>query len=67
MKWLLNLWYARLRRIDLEVLWPMCFDRASDLDSAKAAFAFHAFNDKAWLVLGEDEVIRQIDGLTGGK
>jgi hypothetical protein len=33
------------------------------LDYARAAFAVHAFNDPAWLTLGEDEIVRQIDAL----
>lgn len=55
-------WCARQRRIDLEILWPICRDGANDLDHAKAAFAVHAFNDPAWLELGEDEIFNIIDG-----
>jgi len=36
---------------------------ARDLDHAKAAFAIHAFNDRAWLALGEDGLRRAIDNL----
>jgi hypothetical protein len=57
--WLLDIWYARQRRLDLDLLWPACKEKAKDLDHAKVAFAFHAFHDKAWLWLGEDH-IRQI-------
>jgi hypothetical protein len=64
-------WYARLRRIDIEILWPTCVREAGDLDHAKAAFAVHAFHDRAWLWLGEDEIIRRIEALervpTGGR
>lgn len=56
-------WQRRLRRIDLDLLWPVCCAQAPDLDTAKAAFAVHAFNDPAWLALGEEEVIRFIDKL----
>lgn len=67
---LLGWWYRRLRRIDLELLWPVCCQHAPDLDHAKAAFAYHAFHDKAWLFLGDLEIIHQIDALervpTGG-
>jgi hypothetical protein len=61
MKWLQNWWRARQRRIDLEILWPACKEKAADLDRAKAAFAWHAFNDPAWLALGREEIIRFID------
>jgi len=53
-------WYARCRRIDIEMLWPSCKRYGNDLDHAKAAFALHAFNDPAWLFLGESEVTRII-------
>jgi hypothetical protein len=64
MRWLLNLWYRRLRSIDLEILWPACRDNAKDLDYARAAFALHAFNDEAWIVLGEEEITRRIGELS---
>ena len=53
----------RRRRIDLEILWPACKSNARDLDHAKAAFAFHAHNDPAWLALGEEEMHKRIDAL----
>ncbi len=63
--WLLGLFNfnERRRAIDLQVLWPACKKQASDLDHAKAAFALHAFNDPAWLSLGEGEIARRIDAL----
>jgi hypothetical protein len=61
---ILRWWHARQRAIDIEFLWPSCRDQARDLDHARAAFASHAFNDRAWLALGENEIVRQIDGLT---
>lgn len=63
MRWLQGLWYARCRRIDMQVLWPSCLRHARDLDHAKAAFAVHAFNDPAWMFLGRDAVHRLIDEL----
>jgi hypothetical protein len=62
-RWLQGLWYARLRKIDMDVLWPTCAAQAHDLDHAKAAFAVHAFNDPAWQFLGEDATRRFIDDL----
>jgi hypothetical protein len=58
-----NWWYARLRKIDLQILWPQCRERSPDMDRAKAAFAVHAFHDRAWLILGEQEIYRRIDEL----
>jgi hypothetical protein len=60
---ILDWWRTYQRSIDLRLLWPICKQGANDLDHAKAAFAYHAFNDPAWLTLGEDEIIRRIDAL----
>jgi hypothetical protein len=64
MRWLMNWWRQRQRSIDLSILWPVCKEKATDLDHAKAAFAMHAFHDPAWLALGDDEIKRQIDALS---
>lgn len=64
MRWFWNWYDARRRRIDQEILWPSCKDGARDIDHAKAAFAVHAFNDSAWLALGEDEIKRRVEELT---
>jgi len=61
--WIIRWWYARQRAIDLQVLWPACKADAKDIDHAKAAFAVHAFNDPAWVCLGEEEIKRRIDAL----
>lgn len=66
-RWLLSPWHYTQRSIDLQFLWPACKQaakaRGRDLEDAKAAFAFHAFNDTPWLALGEDEIQRRIDAL----
>jgi hypothetical protein len=60
MKW----WRARQRKVDIEILWPICLKEASDLDHAKAAFAMHVFNDEAWVAdFNEGELIAYIDKL----
>jgi hypothetical protein len=48
----------------MKVLWPICKQKSTDLDHAKAAFAVHAFNDPAWLALKEDHIRAIIDALT---
>jgi hypothetical protein len=62
--WIKKLWYAHLRRIDIQVLWPLCKEKSESLGHAKAIFAVHAVHDRAWLILGTDEIIRRIDQLT---
>ena len=64
MRWLFNFWYRRQRAIDLEFLWPSCRDQAPDLARARAAFALHAVQDRAWMALGEDEIARRIARLS---
>ena len=63
MKWLMNLWYARLRKLDLQLLWPECLKQAGSLTKAKAAFASHAYNDPAWLWLGDKALYMAIEDL----
>lgn len=60
MKW----WRARQRKIDIEMLWPICKQGASDLDHARAAFAMHVFHDEAWMAdFNEDELIERLEAL----
>jgi hypothetical protein len=55
---------AGRRRLDLQILWPLCKQKAfGDLDTAKAVFAVHAFHDPAWLALPHDEIVKIIDDL----
>jgi hypothetical protein len=42
-------WWRRQRAIDLQILWPICKEKARSLDHARAAFAVHAFTDPAWV------------------
>ena len=63
MRWLMGLWYAHCRRLDVQLLWPSCKAGATSLDYAKCAFALHAVNDRAWQVLGGDEIVRRVDAL----
>jgi hypothetical protein len=60
---IVNWWRARMRRYDLEILWPICKREADNLDHAKAAFAVHAYHDPAWLCLGEDRLFAAIEEL----
>lgn len=67
---LVGWWYARLRRLDLEILWPTCKREAeaahpeAPLEWAKAAFCAHATKDPAWLFLGWERIVDEIDALT---
>jgi hypothetical protein len=56
-------WHARQRRIDMDILWPICLKEANDLDHAKAAFAVHCYLDPAWQELGEKGIFDFIDRL----
>ncbi len=56
--------YARQRKIDLEILWPILKSKAPDLLQAKFAFSWHCHQDPAWQSLGEDKIDRQLNELT---
>jgi hypothetical protein len=58
-----SLWRQRQRRIDLDILWPLCREKARDLQGAKIAFALHCHNDPAWIELGPDHIAQVIDAL----
>jgi hypothetical protein len=53
---IMGLWYAHLRRIDRHILWPQICKEAYDINAARGMFMLHASYDKAWRVLGEEEV-----------
>ena len=62
-RWIRGLWYARMRRLDLEILWPATRAWTISIHDARAVFAGHALRDPAWLFLGKEEVWRIIDNL----
>lgn len=59
-RWLIGQYYARLRRLDIEILWPTLKDQAADLDHARLAFIVHAMGDPAWTFLPYDDMIQII-------
>ena len=61
-RWILGMYYARLRRLDIEVLWPEIRDKAPNIAEARKAFIRHADCDPAWLFLG----VAKIDEIIGG-
>jgi len=42
-------WWAIQRAQDLKILWPICKQHSSSLDTARKAFAIHAYHDPAWV------------------
>lgn len=59
-------WYwARQRRADLDILWPVCKKRAPSIDHAKAAFMTHASLCPCWIDhYGYDGLVHFVDGLS---
>jgi hypothetical protein len=57
-------WRARQRAIDLQILWPICKEKARSLDHARAAFAVHAFSDPAWVDEYGDNLVNVIGELS---
>lgn len=56
-------WDARRRRIDMDILWPLCLEGAGNLEHAKAAFLTHCLADPAWQSLGANATIEFVDSL----
>lgn len=64
MKRLRAWWIRRLRRIDRDILWPACKERAGgDLDRAKDAFVRHMSMDSIWDGLSEAEFSEVMESL----
>lgn len=49
MSWLLGWWWARQRKIDVQVLWPACKHNAPTLELAQQAFMMHAMQCPCWV------------------
>jgi len=63
--WLLKRWRKGQRATDLRILWPACKAQAPDLNLARVAFAFHAYDDPAWTKdFTEEEICAIISKLT---
>ena len=61
--WLRQRWHARLRRIDVEILWPCIKRQTPNLPHARAAFALHVSRDPAWQDLEREALWTQIEAL----
>lgn len=46
--WIFRWYRKRQRQIDIDLLWPICKERASSRDIAEDAFYWHCINDRAW-------------------
>lgn len=55
-------WRKRQRRIDLEILWPVCKENSETIFQARAAFTMHCYMDPAW---GKDFDAIEIDRIVG--
>jgi hypothetical protein len=62
-RWIVGKYYARLRRLDIEVLWPAIKKEALNVDDAKLVFTHHADCDPAWIFLGSKKIDEIIGGL----
>ncbi len=62
-KWIMEWWHKRQRRIDIDILWPICKNYASSIDKAREVFLFHTDLDPAWDDISLDERISIINKL----
>jgi hypothetical protein len=61
--WLLKLWRAQQRRIDMRILWPVLRQKGRSMETARAAFAAHCAIDPAWSDLSNKQIANIIDSL----
>ena len=62
--WIRNYTDKRRRTVDLKILWPCCKEKAPNLELARAAFAFHVYQDEAWTrTYSEDEIQQLVNEL----
>ena len=62
--WIMNRWRARLRALDVELLWPECIAAARGNRSlAEVAFAAHMAMDPAYDGLSDNEKRQILDNL----
>lgn len=55
-KWLVNWWRRRQRRVDLDILWPICKQKAEgDIAEARAVFMAHMCFDSAYEGMSQEE------------
>ena len=63
--WLLSLWDAYRRHIDIHTLWPCIKAHAkNDVEIARAAFYLHVQRDPAWRRLGPEKTLATVMELT---
>jgi hypothetical protein len=55
-----SLWRQHQRKLDLQILWPTCREKAKTLEEARMAFGIHAYHDPAWNELGDEHIARII-------
>lgn len=62
--WVRGRWYARVRRLDVKLLWPIIRQGAGgDMRRARLAFAIHCRHTPAWQALSAEDLDRAIAAL----
>ena len=62
--WIRGTWQKRQRKLDVEMLWPICLEKAAgDQERALYAFMIHVKQDPAWKGMDSLEEVRQELGL----
>jgi hypothetical protein len=56
-------WYSKQIQTDIDLLWPSIVEHSTNEASARNAFLFHVCNDRAWVALGENEMIHIVSNL----
>jgi hypothetical protein len=53
--------WVRCREMDLRILWPICKQKAGDLEKAREAFLLHMSIDPAYAGMTENELVAYVE------
>lgn len=63
LKWLRRRWNKRLRKIDIQILWPEIKAQSPSLERARLTFTLHTYFDAAWSDLEPEAISDIVDKL----
>ena len=63
-RWLQRIWWRQQRSVDLRILWPICKEKALNLEQARQLFMLHAIADPCWVREYGEELTAEVWRLT---
>jgi len=54
----------KMRKLDVEIFWSACVAKSSNINEARAAFAYYAINESCWTRdMTEGEIVDYVKAL----